>query len=97
MGTPRSNPRNMPYPHHQAITEKVGRPTPRLVEEMREDPFMTPAEIAQLQKVDTKTVTRWCQQGKFGEAPDVIRLPSKTGHRRIRTSAYRRACEAANQ
>lgn len=72
------------------------RPTPALVLEMQEDPFLTPAEIAEMQKVDPKTVTRWCAAGKFGEAPDVIRLPSGYGHRRIRTSAYNRAIRKVN-
>lgn len=93
MGTAKLNTKSQITKRRQPEQREV----PRLVQEMKEDPFMTPAEIAQLQKVDTKTVTRWCQQGKFGEAPDVIRLPSRTGHRRIRTSAYMRACDKANE
>lgn len=96
MGTPRLDQKNKAK--KVTIPEQRKAPiTSSLIEEMRNDPLMTPAEIATLQNVDPKTVTRWCQAGKFGEAPDVIRLPSRTGHRRIRTSAYMRACEEANK
>lgn len=65
--------------------------------EMAKDPFMTPGEIAKEQRVDPKTVSRWAKRGLFGEAPDVIRLPGHNGARRVRTSAVRRAIEAATE
>ena len=82
------------------VEERVdarGLPKSTLPEECAADPFLKPSEIAEHLKVDKKTVTRWCNEGKFGEAPDVIRLPGKYGHRRIRTSAYNRAIAEANR
>ena len=50
----------------------------------REDPLLTPAEVARLFRVSPKTVTRWAQSG---------RLPAMRtlgGHRRFRASHVRK-------
>lgn len=65
--------------------------------EMAKDPLLTPGDIAKKLKVHPKTVSRWAQKGKFGEAPNVIRLPGKNGARRIRTSAFREAIKRATE
>jgi len=46
-----------------------------------EHELLTPSQVARLFKVDAKTVTRWCRQGKLPH----IRTPG--GHRRIFASA----------
>ncbi len=81
----------------QLLVENHRLPKSTLPAEMAKDPFMTPGEIAKEQRVDPKTVSRWAKAGKFGEAPDVIRLPGHNGARRIRTSAVRRAVRAATE
>lgn len=40
--------------------------------------FLTPAEVAQIFRVDPKTVTRWAKQGKLASVRTV------GGHRRYR-------------
>lgn len=47
-------------------------------ETMHEDRFLTPSEVANLFRVDPKTVTRWAKAGRIGS----IRTPG--GHRRFR-------------
>ena len=42
------------------------------------EPLLTPAEVANLFRVDPKTVTRWAKSGKISS----IRTPG--GHRRFR-------------
>lgn len=46
----------------------------------REDPLLTPGEVAKLFRVDPKTVTRWAVAGRIPS----IRTPG--GHRRFRES-----------
>lgn len=94
MSTPRLESK---YKPRKESRKPEPRPVPALVLEMQSDPFMLPSEIAEIMHVDPKTVTSWCKKGKFGGAPDVIRLPSKTGHHRIRTSAFARAIEDATE
>lgn len=53
------------------------------------DPLLTPAEVAVLFRVSTKTVTRWAKTGK------ITAVRTLGGHRRYRTSEVRRAMEAA--
>lgn len=48
-----------------------------------EDRFLTPAEVADIFRVDPKTVTRWAAAGRL----DSIRTPG--GHRRFRESDVR--------
>ena len=45
--------------------------------------LLTPAEVAQIFRVDPKTVTRWAQAGKLTS----VRTPG--GHRRYRESEVR--------
>ncbi|MGW0587418.1 BldC family transcriptional regulator [Streptosporangium sp. NPDC002607] len=40
------------------------------------DPLLTPAEVAQLFRVDPKTVTRWAKAGRLGS------IRTLGGHRR---------------
>lgn len=47
------------------------------------DRLLTPGEVAQLFRVDPKTVTRWASTGRIGS----IRTPG--GHRRFRESEIR--------
>ena len=46
--------------------------------------LLTPGEVAQMFRVDPKTVTRWASAGRIGS----IRTPG--GHRRFRESEVRR-------
>ena len=59
------------------------------------EPLLTPAEVASMFRVDPKTVTRWINKGKYGEAPNVIRIPG--GHWRIRSSAHAEAIRVATE
>lgn len=45
-----------------------------------DDPLLTPAEVADMFRVDAKTVTRWAQAGK------ITCIRTLGGHRRYRTS-----------
>jgi excisionase family DNA binding protein len=47
------------------------------------DPLLTPAEVAQLFRVDPKTVTRWAKAGKLTS------VRTLGGHRRYRESEVR--------
>lgn len=44
------------------------------------DPLLTPAEVAQMFRVNPKTVTRWARAGKLNA------IRTLGGHRRFRTS-----------
>ena len=59
------------------VTAARGREAPL------EDRLLTPGEVAQLFRVDPKTVTRWASAGRLGS----IRTPG--GHRRFRESEVR--------
>ncbi|HEY3436640.1 MAG TPA: BldC family transcriptional regulator [Actinotalea sp.] len=48
------------------------------------EPLLTPAEVAQLFRVDPKTVTRWARAGKLSS------VRTLGGHRRYRASEIRR-------
>jgi excisionase family DNA binding protein len=52
------------------------------------EPLLTPAEVAQLFRVDPKTVTRWARQGIIHAA----RTPG--GHRRFRETEVRQLLDA---
>lgn len=47
------------------------------------DRLMTPGEVAEMFRVDPKTVTRWAAAGRIGS----VRTPG--GHRRFRESEVR--------
>lgn len=49
----------------------------------RDDPLLTPAEVARLFRVSPKTVTRWAQSGRLPA------LRTLGGHRRFRASHVR--------
>lgn len=51
------------------------------------DRLLTPGEVAQMFRVDPKTVTRWAASGRIGS----IRTPG--GHRRFRLSEVRALLE----
>lgn len=51
------------------------------------DPLLTPSEVANLFRVDPKTVTRWSKAGKLSSIKTV------GGHRRFRESEVRALLE----
>lgn len=53
------------------------------------EPLLTPAEVAQLFRVDAKTVTRWAKAGKLSA------VRTLGGHRRFRESDIRDLLEGA--
>ena len=59
----------------------------RLTKEEKDDPLLTPGEVAAIFRVDPKTVTRWASAGRISS----IRTPG--GHRRFRTSEVRALME----
>lgn len=50
-----------------------------------DDPLLTPAEVAEIFRVDPKTVTRWAAAGRLGS------IKTLGGHRRFRTSVVEAA------
>lgn len=50
---------------------------------LQPEPLLTPAEVAALFRVDSKTVTRWAAAGRIG----CIKTPG--GHRRFRETEVR--------
>jgi excisionase family DNA binding protein len=54
-----------------------------------DDRFLTPGEVAEIFRVDPKTVTRWAAAGKIS----AIKTPG--GHRRFRESEVRALLEGA--
>jgi DNA-binding transcriptional MerR regulator len=54
--------------------------------------LLTPVEVAQLFRVDPKTVTRWANEGAFPRTTDGRPAVIKTrgGHRRFRGEVIRR-------
>lgn len=54
------------------------------------DRLLTPGEVAEMFRVDPKTVTRWAAAGRIGS----IRTPG--GHRRFRESEVRAMLDAFN-
>lgn len=59
-------------------------------QEMSDRDIMTPGEVAEYFRVDTKTVVRWANEGKLPS----FRTPG--GHRRYRRGDVRAAAEQAN-
>lgn len=51
------------------------------------DPLLTPSEVAQLFRVNPKTVTRWARAGKL------TAIRTLGGHRRFRTSEVKRCMD----
>jgi len=58
-----------------------------LVAAAREDPFLTPGEVAAIFRVDPKTVTRWAAAGRLAS------VRTLGGQRRFRESVVRRLLE----
>ena len=55
-----------------------------------DDPLLTPSEVAEMFRVNPKTVTRWARTGRLQAIKTI------GGHRRYRLSEVRKAVEAAN-
>ncbi|MDQ1449938.1 MAG: hypothetical protein QOC79_2909 [Actinomycetota bacterium] len=55
------------------------------------DRLLTPAEVAEMFRVNPKTVTRWARTGRLRAIKTI------GGHRRYRLSEVRKAVEAANE
>jgi excisionase family DNA binding protein len=62
-------------------------PVSRAASLRQEDRLLTPGEVAEMFRVDPKTVTRWAAAGRLGS----IRTPG--GHRRFRESEVRSLLE----
>jgi excisionase family DNA binding protein len=60
-------------------------------EESVNDRLLTPAEVAEMFRVNPKTVTRWARTGRLRAIKTI------GGHRRYRLSEVRKAVEAANE
>jgi excisionase family DNA binding protein len=60
-------------------------------EESAEDRLLTPSEVADMFRVNPKTVTRWARTGRLRAIKTI------GGHRRYRLSEVRKAVEAANE
>lgn len=58
---------------------------------MSTDRLLTVGEVAQMFRVDPKTVSRWAARGKI----DCLRTPG--GHRRFRESEVRKYLEARTE
>jgi excisionase family DNA binding protein len=58
---------------------------------MADDKLLTRAEVAQMFRVDPKTVTRWARSGKLNA------IRTLGGHRRYRRSEIERAIEAGRR
>jgi excisionase family DNA binding protein len=57
-------------------------------QDLNAEPLLTPREVADIFRVDPKTVTRWAKAGRLS----FIRTPG--GHRRYHESEARRLLEA---
>jgi excisionase family DNA binding protein len=60
-------------------------------EESADDRLLTPSEVAEMFRVNPKTVTRWARTGRLRAIKTI------GGHRRYRLSEVRKAVEAANE
>jgi excisionase family DNA binding protein len=58
-----------------------------MVEQQHADALLTPAEVAQLFRVNPKTVTRWARAGK------ITAIRTLGGHRRFRATEIRRCLD----
>jgi excisionase family DNA binding protein len=56
-----------------------------------DDALLTPAEVAELFRVDPKTVTRWARSGKLSS------IRTLGGHRRYRASEVRKFLEQSDE
>ena len=56
-----------------------------------DDRLLTPSEVAEMFRVNPKTVTRWARTGRLQAIKTI------GGHRRYRLSEVRKAVEAANE
>lgn len=56
-----------------------------------DDRLLTPSEVAEMFRVNPKTVTRWARTGRLRA------LKTIGGHRRYRLSEVRKAVDAANE
>lgn len=72
---------NTPHLDSERLARATGQPP------LKSDRLLTPGEVAQLFRVDPKTVTRWAAAGRIGS----IRTPG--GHRRFRESEVRALLE----
>jgi excisionase family DNA binding protein len=57
----------------------------------QQETLLTPAEVAQLFRVNPKTVTRWARSGK------IAAIRTLGGHRRFRASEVRQHLEMAER
>ena len=60
-------------------------------DEAGNDRLLTPSEVAEMFRVNPKTVTRWARTGRLRAIKTI------GGHRRYRLSEVRKAVEAANE
>jgi excisionase family DNA binding protein len=60
-------------------------------DEAANDRLLTPSEVAEMFRVNPKTVTRWARTGRLRAIKTI------GGHRRYRLSEVRKAVEAANE
>lgn len=63
---------------------RTDEPPNDLLSGARDDPLLTPAEVAAIFRVDPKTVTRWAHAGRL----ECVKTPG--GHRRFRNSEVRK-------
>ena len=60
---------------------------PTMADQPQPEQLLTPAEVAQLFRVNPKTVTRWARAGK------ITAIRTLGGHRRFRASEIHRCLE----
>jgi excisionase family DNA binding protein len=58
-----------------------------MAEQQQADSLLTPAEVAELFRVNPKTVTRWARAGK------ITAIRTLGGHRRFRATEIRRCLD----
>lgn len=58
---------------------------------MAEDALLTPGEVAEMFRVNPKTVTRWARAGRISA------VRTLGGHRRFRAAEIRRFLEGAHE
>ena len=58
-----------------------------MIEQQEVDALLTPAEVAQLFRVNPKTVTRWARSGK------ITAIRTLGGHRRFKAKEVRRCLD----
>src|SRR3954464_3184308 len=68
-----------------------GRDTMMPGEGSADDRLLTPSEVAEMFRVNPKTVTRWARPGQLRAIKTI------GGHRRYRLSEVRKAVDAANE